>query len=109
MYDEINLDSQWNRFSSNDNERIDMRNLFNEQLETDVPGLFSDDVYKKGTESFPCFDVSKGSFFNNMEQFRKRIRLDGKAAEYLRATRYNKPFYIKYKDESNRTYIRKIK
>lgn len=109
MYDEVNLDNQWNRFSSNDNERIDIKNLFNESIETDVPGLFSDSIYRKGTESFPCFDVSKNKFFGNMEQFRKRISLDGKAAEYLRATRYSKPFYIRYTDENNKVYVRKIK
>lgn len=109
MRDEINLDSIWNRFSSNDNERIDVNNLFNEQYETDVPGLFSDSTYKKGTENFPCFNVSKDKFFGNMEQFRKRISLDGKAADYLRATRYNKPFYIRFTDENNKVYVRKIK
>lgn len=108
MFD-TNWDSQWNRFSSNDNERIDLHNLINEEFDTDVPGLKADAVYKKGSESFPCFDVSKGSFFNNMEQFRKRIRLDGKAAQYMQSTRYNKPFYIRYTDENNKTYIRKIK
>lgn len=108
MFD-TNWDSQWNRFSSNDNERIDLHNLVNEEFETDVAGLTADAVYKKGSEEFPCFDVSKNSFFNNMEQFRKRIRLDGRAAEYMKNTRYNKPFYIRYTDENNKTYIRKIK
>ena len=108
MFDS-NWDSQWNRFSSNDNERIDINNLVNEQFETDVPGLYADAIYKKGTESFPCFDVTRNNFFNNMEQFRRRIRLDGKSQQYMQNTRYNKPFYIRFTDENNKVYVRKIK
>ena len=104
-----NSDSVWNRFSSVDNERIDHNNFFNESIETDVPGITSDGVYKRGTDSFPVFTVTSKEFNANMESYRKRVRLDGKAGEYLRSTRYNKPFYIQYTDESNKTYIRKIK
>ena len=112
MFNENELidDSPWNRFSSMDNERICFENLVLEEYETDVPGLKSDAVYQKGMEKFPVFDVSKNEFRSNMEEFRSRMRFSGKAGEYLRCTRYKRPFYIRYKDEDEgKAYIRKVK
>ena len=112
MFNENDLidDSPWNRFSSMDNERICFDNLISEEYETDVPGLKSDAIYQKGVEKYPVFDVPQNEFTNNMEEFRSRMRFSGKAGEYLRGTRYKRPFYIRYIDESAcKVYVRKVK
>lgn len=107
---EENYDSPWSRSSGIDNERVLAENYFNEVFETDVPGLYSDGTYKKGIDSYPVFNVNNKEFSSNMEEFRKRMRFTGKAAEYLRNTRYTKSFYIRYVDEqTNKAYLRKVK
>jgi len=74
------------------------------KIKTDVVDVFADGEYK-GT---PVFDVSKGEFYNNMKQDRKRLRFktDSTAGTYMRKTRYNIPFYIRNKEDG---YLRKIK
>jgi hypothetical protein len=77
------------------------------KIETDVSGVFAD-----GTKNdCPIFSVSKDEFYSNMKNDRKRMRFQTEpAAQYLRGTRYNKPFYIQYKDDSTgEHYLRKVK
>ncbi len=77
------------------------------KVETDVNGVFADG--KKN--EFPIFSVSKDDFYNNMKSDRKRMRFSTEhAANYLRGTRYNKPFYIQYKnDDTGENFLRKVK
>lgn len=100
----------FHRAMQGETERIDPNAVSDKKINTDVHGLASDGVYKKGMLEFPIFDVDKQDFYNNMEAHRSRTRFssDSKASKYMRMTRYNQPFYIRYNDEG-RQYIRKIK
>jgi hypothetical protein len=85
--------------------------MFNESIETDVAGVQSDAVYKKGFAEFPVFTVTEEEFMGNMEGHRQRCRFKSeKVAKYMAETRYKKPFYIRYENEATgKTYLRKIK
>lgn len=77
---------------------------------TDVDGITADDVVKQGKDEFPCFDVSKEEFYQNMQDGRKRIRFKTeKAAKYMQGTKYNRPFFVRHTDEAGKKYVRKIK
>jgi hypothetical protein len=78
---------------------------------TDVEGIMSDDVIKKGIEEFPVFNVSKEEFFSNMKADRKRIRFksDSKVRSYIQKTKNGRPLYIKTKDSNGQEYVRKLK
>ncbi len=78
-----------------------------DRVETEVSGVFADG--KKG--EFPIFNVSKDEFYANMRNDRKRLRFSTEhAANYLRGSKYNKPFYIAYKnDDTGEHYLRKVK
>lgn len=97
-----------NEFGS---DRIDPKMVRKEKAETDVFGLTSDDVYVKGSVKFPIFDVTKDEFFKNMEGQRSRLRFnsEGKAAKYMRMSRYSSPFYIRFTDENGKQFLRKVK
>ena len=60
---------------------------------TDVDDVFADAV--KGDA--PVFDVSQEEFNNNMKMDRRRLRFrqGSKAAEYMRKTKYTRPFWIR--------------
>lgn len=76
------------------------------KVETDVSGVFADG--KK--DGLPVFNVSKEDFYNNMRMDRKRMRFKtDTVSQYLRGTRYNRPFYIEYKGDKGEHYLRKIK
>lgn len=92
-----------------DNERINFECVFEQALNTDVSGVTSDGTYKRGLDEFPIFNVNYQEFNANMESHRQRLRFSGKAGQYLRETRYKRPFYIRHTDESGKVYIRKIK
>lgn len=72
-------------------------------IETDVEGIYADGI--KG--DVPVFDVSPEEFNNNMKMDRRRLRFKqgSKAAEYMRNTRYNRPFWIRNSQDG---YMRKI-
>lgn len=94
-HDTINLASQKNPTSVDPG-----------KVETDVAGVYAD-----GTkDQFPIFSVSKEDFYNNMKADRKRMRFSTEpASQYLRGTRYNRPFYIQYKGENGENFLRKVK
>ena len=93
-----------------ENDIIQPDNIFNESVETDVEGIASDGVYKKGFDSFPLFDVTENEFLSNMETHRQRCRFTTpKVAEYMQNSRYKKPFYIRYQNEQGKIYVRKVK
>lgn len=94
-HDTINLASQTNADSMDPG-----------KIETDVQGVFAD-----GTKNnCPIFSVTKEDFYNNMKADRKRMRFSTEhAAQYLRGTRYNKPFYIEYKGDNGEHFLRKVK
>jgi hypothetical protein len=76
------------------------------KIETDVPGIFADAM----KDNAPVFDVDKEDFFNNMKVDRKRLRLKTQsAAEYHRGARYNRPFWLRFKDENGAGFLRKVK
>ena len=77
------------------------------KVQTDVEGVFADG--KKG--DCPIFSVTKEEFYNNMRNDRKRLRFKTEpAANYLRGSRYNQPFFIQYKDDaSGEHFLRKVK
>lgn len=77
------------------------------QIPTDVDGISANGIMN----NLYVFDVDRDDFFNNMKEDRKRQRFksDTNVAKYARATKYNNPFYVRYKDEDGKAYIRKIK
>lgn len=95
--------------ASSENERINYESIYEEEMESDVPGLYADGTYKKGIDHFPIFNVNQKEFECNMAESRQRLRFSGKAGQYLRESRYKRSFYIRYTNESGKTFIRKVK
>lgn len=96
-------------WGKHENEIICFDNVFNEQVETDVEGLKSDGVYRKGFQDFPIFNVTEDEFTRNMESHRQRCRFTSeKVKRFCRESRYKNPFYIKA-NINGRDYIRRIK
>ncbi len=73
---------------------------------TDVEGVFADGM----KDNLPVFDVDQDVFYNNMKVDRKRLRFkpETSASNYLKSTKYNKPFYIQSKTD-NGHFMRKVK
>lgn len=82
-----------------------------EKFETDVPDVKADAQVKVGTETYPVFDVTDKEFHQNMTWGRKRVRFDAdsNASNYMRNTRYNRPFYIRNTDGQGKKYVRRVK
>lgn len=78
---------------------------------TDAENVFADDQVKVGTEVYPVFDVDSDAFMQNMTHGRKRVRFksDTPAYNYMKTTRYNRPFYISNTDAQGKKYTRRIK
>jgi hypothetical protein len=76
-------------------------------VETDVADVRADGE----REGKPVFNVDHGEFYQNMEYGRKRLRFKSGSniQQYMQQTRYNKPFFIQYKDENGKEYIRRVK
>jgi len=76
------------------------------KISTDVDGVFADGMKNQ----FPIFDVDKEDFFNNMKAERKRLRFkpETAASQYLRGSKYNRPFFIQYKGDDGH-FMRKVK
>ena len=74
------------------------------KIKTDVDNVFADGE-KNG---IPVFNVSKDEFNQNMSYGRKRLRFKQgtSAAEYMKATKYNKKFFIRNTDDD---FVRIIK
>lgn len=74
-------------------------------VETDVPDVKADGLAKDG---LPIFSVSTDEFYKNMRVERNRLRFssDSSATQYMRKTRYKRPFWIR--DEEG-GYMRKVK
>ena len=74
------------------------------KIETDVDGIYADGM----KDNLPVFDVPEKDFFNNMKHGRKRIQFGRglNVTDYMKNTKYNKPFWIKVK---NGDYMRKVK
>jgi hypothetical protein len=77
------------------------------KVQTDVPDVFADGK----RFGFPVFNVSKKEFDSNMSVDRKRLRFTNgsNVQKYMLATRYNRPFFISYSEESGNRYLRKVK
>lgn len=82
------------------------------EFKTDVPDVTADDVVKHGKDEYPVFDIDKRSFHQNMEGGRRRVRFPSgsKAQQYMQKSKYNRDFYVRYKDDaSGKEYVRKVK
>jgi hypothetical protein len=79
--------------------------------ETDVQGVFADDTVNHGVDKFPVFNVDKNVYMNNMHNDRKRLRFPSElpVTQYMRNTKYNRPFFVQYTEDSGKTYRRKVK
>ena len=82
-----------------------------EGFETDVEGVKANSFIQHGSDKFPCFDVPKDSFFQNMKDGRKRIRFKNGTPEqqYMQKSKYQRKFYIKYSDENGKAFVRTVK
>lgn len=78
---------------------------------TDVEGVNANSEVKQGNVSFPCFDVTKGEFYQNMQAGRRRLRFKSgtDAQQYHSKSKYQRPFYVSYTDSKGKTFQRKIK
>lgn len=74
------------------------------KVATDVKDVFADGE-KLG---LPVFDITKDDFFRNMKVDRKKLRFqtDHPVSQYMRKTRYSRPFWIRDNDSG---YVRKVK
>lgn len=81
------------------------------KFDTDVPDVKADSQVNVGTETYPVFDVSDAEFHQNMMWGRKRVRFNNEtpAANYMKGSRYNRPFYIRNTDAQGNKYTRRIK
>ena len=72
------------------------------EVETDVADIKADG----NKDGLPVFKVGKTEFYQNMSHGRKRVRFKSgtSAAQYMRNTRYNRPFFIEHEG-----YVRKVK
>lgn len=77
------------------------------KVETGIKDVFAD-AEKQG---MPVFNVSKDEFYQNMDYGRRRLRFKSGSGPqaYMQGTRYRNPFWIKYKDNGGKEYIRKVK
>ena len=97
MYNEFDMGPK-------DVERINPGNVKNEPFTTDVEGVDSEAYYVKGIDKFPVFTVTDDEFNKSTDTYRRRISLSGKAGDYLKGARTNRPFYIK----NSRNEIKKV-
>jgi len=74
------------------------------KVKTDVPDVFADGE----RNGLPLFKVSKNEFYQNMSHGRQRLRFKSGTStqQYMKNTKYNRPFWIQDTDDG---YIRKIK
>ena len=81
-----------------------------EILTTDVEGVNADSFVQKGKDQFPCFDVDKHAFYQNMNSGRRRIRFKNgsNAQQYMSKSKYQRKFYIKYTDGNGDSMMRPI-
>lgn len=79
-------------------------------FETEVPGVFSDDMLQKGNEQFPVFNVSPEIGFTNADKNRRQIPFEpgSNVDNYVKNSEVNRDFYIRY-DNGNDSYLKKIK
>ena len=77
------------------------------KIATDVEGIFAD----AEKNQLPVFDIAHDDFYANMKADRKRVRFKGDtaASQYLRGTKYNKPFYLRTTDSNGQQLLRKVK
>jgi hypothetical protein len=82
-----------------------------EKIKTEFEDIYADDVVRQGKNEFPVFDVSKEEFMGNGSWDRKRIRFKSgsNVQKYLQNGKYNRPFYIRWGDDSGKKWTRRIK
>jgi hypothetical protein len=78
---------------------------------TDVENLYANDKVAHGGAEYPCFDVEPESFYQNMENGRKRLRFKpgSPVQQYMAKTKYRIPFFIRTTDTNGKSYTRKVK
>ncbi len=77
------------------------------KVATDVEDVFADGQ----KDNMPVFDIDHENFYSNMKADRRRIRFkgDSSASQYMRKTRYNRPFYLRTTDQNGQQLLRKVK
>lgn len=77
------------------------------KVSTDVPDVFADGE-KLG---HPVFNVSHDEFYTNMNFGRKRLRLKSgtPGQAYMQKTKYQRPFWMAYKNPNGEVWTRKVK
>ncbi len=77
------------------------------KISTDVENVFAD-----GTkDNLPVFNVDHDDFMKTLRADRKRLRFksDTAASQYLRGTKYARPFFLQSTDTEGKRYLRKVK
>ena len=76
-------------------------------IDSGAEGVSADDWYK----NTPVFDVNKNSFFQNMRLDRNKTRFANgtKPSQFMKGTKYRKPFYVRFTDSSGEQYLNKFK
>lgn len=83
-------------------------------VQVNDPGKISTDVenvYADGTkDNLPVFNIDHNDFMNTLRAERKRLRFksDTAASQYLRGTKYARPFYLQSTDAEGKRYLRKV-
>jgi len=76
-------------------------------IDSGVENVSADDTYK----GCPVFDVNSTEFFNNMRKDRNRMRFsnNSKPSQFMKGSKYRKPFYMAYKDKNGEKFLSKVK
>lgn len=76
------------------------------KVETHIKGVFADAVNKR--DNLPVFKVDHGSFYQNMNYGRKRIRFPSgtHVQKFMQGSRYKQSFWIQHEKDG---YMRKVK
>ena len=79
-------------------------------FETEVPGVFADDMIQRGTDQFPVFNVSPEVGLTNSEKGRRQIPFEpgSNVDNYVRNSEVNRDFYVRY-DNGGDVFLKKIK
>ena len=77
------------------------------KIQTDVEGIYADGQ----KNNLPVFDIGHDDFYNNMKADRRRVRFKAEtaASQYLRGTKYNRPFYLRTSSPDGTVLLRKVK
>lgn len=92
-------------------ETIAQQDIAVKDIESGFPTDVEDVNAHGERQGLPVFDVEHTDFWQNMEMGRKRLRFKSgsEVQRYMQGTRYNKPFFIRWKDDNGKEFVRKVK